>query len=109
MKSIFSHLTSFFIWVVMIFSVSMIIVCGMKIENAGRFHALVIDRIESSYYSDKIIQECYQKAESYGYKLQIEDQTVYDDRKDVKVSLTYSIQIPIFNVSSKETLIGYAR
>lgn len=109
MKSIFSHLTSFFIWVVMVFSVSMIIISGMKIENAGRFHSMVIDRIEASYYNEDVIDECYRKASNYGYQLKIEDQTVYDDRKDVKVSLTYKIQIPIFNVSSMETLIGYAR
>lgn len=109
MKSIFSHMTSFLIWVVMLASVSVIVICGMKIENAGRFHALVIDRVESSYYNKEVIDEAYQKAKEYGYHLEIEDQTVYDDRKDVKVSLTYQIRLPIFNVITQETLVGYAR
>lgn len=109
MKSIFSHITSILIWVITIFTISMILVSGMKITNAGQFHAQVIDRIETSYYSHSVIQECIEKADEYGYELTVEDKTIYEDRKDVKVSLTYSISIPLFNLSSSETLVGYAR
>ena len=66
MKVIFSHWVSFFIWIINIYTISMIIVLGMQVNNAGSFHTQVIHRIESSYYSEEVIKECELKAKEYG-------------------------------------------
>ena len=87
----------------------MILICSMQINNAGEFHSQVIHLIETSYYSEDVIKSCIDKANEYGYSLLVEDETIYDERKDVKVVLTYKINIPLFNVSKTDSYIGYAR
>lgn len=87
----------------------MILILGIQINNAGSFHSQVIHRLESSYYSSEVIKECEESAKEYGYSLKIEEETIYDDRKDIKVSLTYKIHIPLLRINHSETLVGYAR
>lgn len=109
MKMIFSYWVSFFIWIITLYTISMILICSMQINNAGEFHSQVIHLIESSYYSEDVIKSCIDKANEYGYSLSVEDETIYDERKDVKVVLTYKINIPLLNVSKTDSYIGYAR
>ena len=109
MKMLFSHWVSFFIWIITIYTISMILICSMQINNAGEFFSQVIHRIETSYYSEDVIRVCEQKAIENGYSLLVEDETIYDDRKDLKVTLTYKIKIPLFHISKTESYIGYAR
>lgn len=109
MKFIFSHMVDIVIWIVALFTISLVALGGVKISNASDFRNQVIDRIETSYYSDEVIQECYDKANEYGYDLSIQDVSIYDDRKDILVSVTYTINIPLFNLNTSSTVVGYAR
>ncbi len=109
MKVVFSHWVSFFIWIMNIYTISMILIMGMQMNNAGSFHSQVIHRLESSYYSSEVIKQCEVKAKELGYSLKIEEETIYQDRKDIKVSLTYKIHIPLLMINRSETLVGYAR
>ncbi len=109
MKMLFSHWVSFFIWVISIYTISMILICSMQIQNAGSFHSQVIHRIESSYYSQEVIEQCADKANEYGYSLSIEEESVYEERKDIKVTLTYKIKVPLLGIDTLNSYVGYAR
>ena len=86
-----------------------IILSQMQINAARDFHSAVIDRIQSSYYSQTVIDSCVEKANDNGYVLDIRDVTVYQDRKDVLVNLQYDIVVPLVNIHFTEEILGYAR
>ena len=109
MKNAFTHLVSFFGFCLMIFVLISIILSQMQINAARDFHSAVIDRIQSSYYSQTVIDSCVEKANDNGYVLDIRDVTVYQDRKDVLVNLQYDIVIPLINIHFTEEIPGYAR
>lgn len=88
---------------------SCLINVGLIIGNANEFHNIAIERIQSSYFSESVINECKEDATKNGFILSVEDMTIYEERKDMKVSLTYSIKIPIVDVETTKTKVGYAR
>ena len=91
------------------------IISGNNQNAAARdFYNVVINRIEDSNCSNKVIEECTKEADEKGYKLSVEYMTVYVERPSKLVTLSYKISIPIFSLFGsdyrKEAIIeGYAR
>ena len=93
MKNAFTHLVSFFGFCLLVFVPISIILSQMQINAARDFHSAVIDRIQSSYYSQTVIDSCVEKAND----------------NDVLVNLQYDIVVPLVNIHFTEEILGYAR
>lgn len=108
-----------------IFSIVIVITLGCLIfasvissnnqtSDARDFYNVVINRIEDSNCSEEVIRDCISEAEKHGYELTIEDVTIYDENPSRMVSMTYHINLPIFEMFGekyeKQAVIeGYAR
>lgn len=86
-----------------------VITFQLQITSARNFHAGVIDQIQSAYYNEQTINNCIAKAQDHGYKLFVSDATVYQDRKNVLVSMEYTTQMPLFNIQKTSVIEGYAK
>lgn len=82
---------------------------NLEIEAARQFHSATIERIQSSYYSDYVIEECKTKAKSAGYDLLINNTAIYEDINEYYVALNYHVKVPLLNTSVKGIIEGYAR
>lgn len=81
---------------------------------ARDYYNVVVNRIEDSNYSDQVISDCINDAESKGYELKVDDVTVYDDQPSKYITLTYYVSLPVFSLFgtdyAKQAVIeGYAR
>lgn len=109
MKDVFSFITT------TLFLTLIVIVCAgfismeLQVGVARSFHGSCVDRIQSSLYADEVIQECKDEADELGFCLEVEDVTIYGDRKDVKVTLKYDIPGWILVEKKSGTITGYAR
>lgn len=109
MKETFSFITSTLTLVFIILVASAFITMELTISNARAFHANVIDRVQSSLYSESVMQECREEAVQLGYKLTFENVTIYDERRDVKVTLEYTVPGWLITESQTGVLSAYAR
>lgn len=109
MKSLFNFLVAFLIIGLSIFSSISHIIQQQTITNAQSLSSQFVDRIESSYYDENVINECKQKATENDMILEVRDVTIYDDRKDVEVKLKYNARNFLFGTSVSGEIIGYAR
>ena len=91
-----------------------IISSSNQIYTAHDFYDVVANRIEDSNYSEEIIENCKQEAQSKGYDLTIKDVTLNDESPSKFIKLSYKIEYPIFGMFderfTKEAEVkGYAR
>ena len=89
---------------------SSLIAFQLQITGARNFHTNAISRIQSSYYSSAAITDLQGKASDRGYKLEVQDISVYpDDRKDILVTLSYDAYMPLFGVTKHGIIEGFAK
>lgn len=93
---------------------SSIISSNNQCLEARDFYNVIVNRIEDSDCNAQIISECENEAKEKGYKLKVEDITLYDESPSKLVQLTYNVKLPVFsmfgNDYTKQGLIeGYAR
>lgn len=81
----------------------------LEITNARRYHTSIINRIESSNFSNAVINEVKTQAANDGYPTTITNLTVYEDKTDLLVSTKYTVSVPILGVVKEGTVEGYAR
>lgn len=82
---------------------------NLQVQQAREYHAAIIERVQSSYYSPYIIQDCITAGKKHGYQVKIDNTGVYEDIKEYYVSLDYSISIPLLQTKMNGNIEGYAR
>lgn len=86
-----------------------VITFQLQITAARNFHAGVIDQIQASYYNERTIEQCISESDARGYRLSISDATVYQDRKNVLVTMEYTTQMLLFNIKKTSVIEGFAK
>uniref|UniRef100_UPI0040574147 hypothetical protein n=1 Tax=Agathobacter sp. TaxID=2021311 RepID=UPI0040574147 len=97
----------------------------LQVLKAQDMHAMVVDELENSDYSQPVLQESFTIAEKSGYDLDItlyqENHETYlcsekgqipqntKDAEMAKVTLTFFFQIPFFAINQGYSISGYAR
>lgn len=88
---------------------SSVLTFQMQVTGAKNFHSNCIDKIQASYGDETVINKCVHEAQENGYTLKVEDQTVYENRKIISVSLEYTAKMLLFNIEKNGVYHGYAR
>ena len=89
------------------------ITANLEITDARDFHANAIERIQASNFNPDVIQKVKNEAVTTvhpEWRLEVENVSVYADRKDMKVTLHYQISpLPMIQDEQERTIVGYAR
>ena len=81
----------------------------LEIVAARNYNYAMIDRIQASNFSPNVISEIVTTSTKDGYPTTVTDVTLYEDKKDMLVSTTYSIHFPFFGIEKTGIVEGYAR
>lgn len=90
--------------------ITMLNVCG-AVAEAKEFKADVVAEIENSNFNPYVIEACKKQAETSGYGMQVTD-CVYDESRNIQaaeVIITYSYELPLFQIKETKTTRGIAR
>lgn len=109
MRNLFSTTETILALVILVFVGTTFYGLEYRTYAARQFHSNCISRIQSSFYSEEVIEQCELEAAERGYRLEVQNVTIYDDRRDVKVSLTYEVPKWMSSETEEATLVGYAR
>lgn len=83
-----------------------------EISVARSFHTACTDSIENSDFDSEIITKWIEKANEYGFKLDIINLSTVGEENMVPfyyVLLNYKVNINLLGVSEESTIKGYAR
>ena len=81
----------------------------LQIVAARNYNNAIIDRIQASNFSPNIIAEIVSTAAEDGYPTTVTDFTLYEDKRDVLVSTSYTIRFTLFGIEKEGIIEGYAR
>lgn len=89
-----------------------------QINEARNYHSEIVDRLESSHFNAGVINDINNEIsqlnskdnKNYALSLrEVDDVTVYNGYHIYKVTLTYTVSIPLFGVVDTGVISGYAR
>lgn len=91
-----------------------IISSNNQVSDARDFYNVAVNRIEDSNCNNSVIEQCISEADEKGYKLKIDDLTIYSEQPSRLVTLEYSVTIPVFHLfgetfNKQGVIEGYAR
>lgn len=91
-----------------------IISSNNQVSNARDFYNIAVNRIEDSNCNNSVIHQCISEADEKGYKLNVEDLTIYNEQPSRLVTLQYSVTFPVFRLfgetfNKQGVIEGYAR
>lgn len=90
----------FFIALISVLLVAMVS-SYILVNDARKYHADVIDRIENSDYQDEYIEEICQEARARNYELIIEDVSFNMNRRCYYVRLSFKNQMKVFSLINR--------
>jgi hypothetical protein len=86
-----------------------LVLTNTQISTAREYHETVIERIENSGMDTTLIQQLTEETNNdTNYKLEIEEVDGYSDSTRYRVSLTYAVSSPIYEIFSKSSSTQYA-
>lgn len=91
-----------------------IISSNNQVCDARDFYNVVVNRIEDSNCNNEVIEQCIEEAKEKGYRLKVEDLTIYNEQPSRFVQLEYGVVIPVFHLFGEKfnkqgVIEGYAR
>lgn len=117
-NTITTYLIVLLVSVTTIFS-ACIIISHLQISAARTFNTNAIDRIQSSNFNSGVINDVVLEGKSMGYKVSVEDASIYESVPEFKVTTEYTVgfQMPLAQdadgnpiyIGYKTSIDGYAR
>lgn len=102
-----------FILLLSVFAMAGVMSATIDAGNARDFHASVIAEIEDSNFAPSVIQACQAQAQSAGYELLIDGNSIVRDADGkptlMEIILKYQYKIDIFGIVSTQQIRGFAR
>lgn len=108
MKQIMSQVTTVLFLVFVAFFFLSILLTGATVSEAQKFQTEAVEELQSSHFSDEVIQEWILKAREKDYELEVKSDGTYEDRPCYRLELKYPIQILFFRYQTKNELEAYA-
>lgn len=98
---------------VLIIGFTILVMCGVslitvqaEIACARDVHTSSLSQIQAAAYDSETIDKIKTEInERYGWELLVEEQTVFKDRKAMKITLNYNITVPFLNLPDKSASI----
>lgn len=109
MKMLMEHAVTMIIIIVGSLIFAGIISVNMQISSAKQFHKEAIGKIETSNFAPTTIETCKNEAAEADYNLLVADKSVYDYKKTIKVTMFYTIKLPLLGIIEEGMLEDYAR
>ena len=109
MKGAIETFVSFIIIIFIVTICSFYIYSNLIIADARNYHASIIEQIESSNGSAKVIKDCKDDAADSRYTLKIEPAEMYENKNYYYVTIEYKYEIPVIGTISSGVIEGYAR
>lgn len=109
MKNLFNSFISIILILLLVFSGLSLYMMSMQKRNAEIFHDKVIHEIESSDFSTVVINNAITRGHELGYAVSVTPLKIVDHKRMYTISLTYDVNLPIFNFSKTASIDGYAR
>lgn len=101
-----------FILLLSVFSMAGIMSACIDANNARDFHASVIAEIEDSNFAPSVIEACKEQAESAGYELLIDEDSIVTDEDGqttmMEVILEYEYHVDFLGVISTQQIRAFA-
>lgn len=108
MKTSIEYFLAIILLVVGAFFAAQPITTSLQKSNAIEYHSSVMDRIQNSGLDADVIKACISEAQEQGYELTVEDVSG-GERNCYKVTLVYTVKMPIIGVQKDGSHIGYVR
>lgn len=113
MKTIFEAMIIIILFTILTVTNACQITANLEITAAREFHSNCIEQIQSSNFDSEVVENLKNLATNEDHPewlLETKNVSVYDDRKDMKVTLKYKLTtFPFFEDREYRTIIGYAR
>lgn len=111
MRSLFDNFVSTIVFVVIVFTIAAFSTVELQIMSARHIHNSAINQIQSSYYMVDIKAINDKIHEDYPDGWYIESTVVdsVNNRQNRLVTMHYEIKMPLFGISQKGEIQGYAR
>lgn len=107
MKSIIPSYTLIIGYVILVMTGVSLISVQAQISTARDVHVSSLNQIQATHYDQGTINEISADIrENYGWTLKVDKQTVFKDRKAVRVTLNYKIIVQFLNVPDKAASIS---
>ena len=96
--------------VLVVFTIGSFSVVGMQMMMARHYHTSVINQIQASYYAVDIGAINDKLHETYP-NWNVTSTVIHsvNNREDRLVTLTYEVDMPLFNIKKQGRIDGYAR
>jgi len=95
MKTAIETMVDFIMLILMVLISVCFIILHLKEQKARNFHAMAVDEIENSHFSNRIESGLLLEAENQGYDLTIVDKSI-NGEPIAEVILKYKNEIPLF-------------
>lgn len=77
-----------------------------QITSARDIHTSCLNQIQASSYDEETIKTIKSDIEDrYGWNLDVKKETVFKDRKAMRITLNYTISVPFMNIPDKAARI----
>lgn len=110
MSEIFKTGLSIFLMSLAALIMSAVIAADTQAHSARKYADDVTKQIESSNFSDNVIDGCIQTADAVGYALEVEKITDWAGKTVMcRILLKYDYNIPVLNISTHHECRTFAR
>ena len=107
MKSVIPSYTLIIGYVVLIMMGVSLISVQAQISTARDVHISSLNQIQATHYDKQTINQISNDIQrKYGWTLEVSNQSVFKDRKAVRITLKYKIIVPFLNVPDKSASIS---
>lgn len=113
MSTIIKTYVGIFILLLSVFTLTGVMSACIDANNARDFHASVMAEIEDSNFAPSVINACKTQAESAGYELLIDENSIVKDEDGkttlMEVILKYKYRVDFLGVISTQQIRAFAR
>ena len=110
MKGIIETFVGCVYLVLVVFTIACFSITGMQIMIARHYHTSVINQIQASYYEvdvNAINERLHEVCPNWNISSTVVNSV--NNRQDRLITLSYEISMPLFNITKKGKIDGYAR
>lgn len=108
MRDVFSHYVGIILLSLTFMLGFTFLYCNTQISYAKSFHTAAVQRYSNSGLNKQVADNLSSEAAKEGWNLKFDDQSYFEDRESAKVTLTYSVALPLLNEHLTGKLVGYA-
>ena len=108
MRDVFSHYVGIILLSLTFMLGFTFLYANTQISYAKSFHTAAVQRYSNSGLDKDVANNLSEDAAKEGWSLTFDNQEYFEDRSSAKVTLVYSVALPILNEHLTGKLVGFA-